>query len=800
MTTPPSRASLFLLLLASLHHSWITPVDAEGNARRQRRRRLAPNESIHRYLKQENDAGNMRPRFTLAAMKVKVDDDEHDESSDSSTENFYDIDVVQANQAITERTTYFTDEGGPYPIGNLGVKFLVQDRMHFGAEEDSTAHDTATTFALISVDEDSGEVNGIVKKLGDKAMNVQQFIGASAMATPADDFVPPKDFSCQVTGDEIDDYPRHIEHHQADHQTERFRIRNKRKGVFDRELEDLHHEHHHEHNHHDHTHDHNHNHIFSENDMDNLMDDISRTATHQHNHKNNNQQWHPHRRTATKGFPATPSHQVDLFIEIDQHFINTNGKNLTTAFRYVYTLVTAASTIYEAEVNTRLTVASIKVTDNYENYTNSRDALFHMKDTYGNSSGEWHYNEGHGIDLHHAILGKKMNGGVAFVGRVCSPEYGFGISPGMRGSFLSLDFATVWDVSVLSHEIGHSFGVLHTYDRRVEQGGFKPPVDRCYIRSGDSSSCPSDAKLEGSATIMSYCDSCPEAGASTLAYTFGGDFVGSNASNIDEWRNNPSLVGSFNYEPKRVPKQMYDHISSRTCTQPNFSCTEDSDCYDWLRCTADTCNKVTGQCERTVREDCCGNGVCEQNELPCGLEFCKETDQTCSEDCGPFNLETSECEKCNAKRGRGNGIMFDIENKLTSDIVVINSIDFRHTQTQSSEVIIYTTHDGYIHKATTPEDWVAANMSTIEIGGKKGGYATIVFKVPVAISARSIRSFYIASTGKLISGLHEDGQDYLAMDESVRIKYPARIVGHPFGGGSKGSWDGKINYSIYPSR
>ena len=63
---------------------------------------------------------------------------------------------------------------------------------------------------------------------------------------------------------------------------------------------------------------------------------------------------------------------------------------------------------------------------------------------------------------------------------------------------------------------------------------------------------------------MSYCHLCSN-GEANLLYTFGGDFVGggSDRSNLNDWQNNPNLVGNVSYEAKRVPKTMWDHVSSR---------------------------------------------------------------------------------------------------------------------------------------------------------------------------------------------------------------------------------------------
>ena len=77
------------------------------------------------------------------------------------------------------------------------------------------------------------------------------------------------------------------------------------------------------------------------------------------------------------------------------------------------TLVTASSTIYEAEVSTRLKVAHIAVTDHYDKYdsnTSSTVVLEEMKRLYANDA---HWQGNTTFDLHHAILGNQLRGGVS---------------------------------------------------------------------------------------------------------------------------------------------------------------------------------------------------------------------------------------------------------------------------------------------------------------------------------------------------------------------------------------------------
>ncbi len=62
---------------------------------------------------------------------------------------------------------------------------------------------------------------------------------------------------------------------------------------------------------------------------------------------------------------------------------------------------------------------------------------------YGRTS--WHYTSPSGIkpDIHHALLGKHLGGGMAYVGVICNPGVGFGVSGGISGAFVSMGNAAI---------------------------------------------------------------------------------------------------------------------------------------------------------------------------------------------------------------------------------------------------------------------------------------------------------------------------------------------------------------------
>ena len=79
-----------------------------------------------------------------------------------------------------------------------------------------------------------------------------------------------------------------------------------------------------------------------------------------------------------------------------------------------------------------------------------------MLDTYG-STGSFAVP---GTDLHYALLGRDLGGGMSTKGELCNPARAFGVSSGIAGTMANVMSGSMyWDVYVLAHELGHSFGV-----------------------------------------------------------------------------------------------------------------------------------------------------------------------------------------------------------------------------------------------------------------------------------------------------------------------------------------------------
>jgi len=193
-----------------------------------------------------------------------------------------------------------------------------------------------------------------------------------------------------------------------------------------------------------------------------------------------------------------------LALETDfQYFQKFNSSTLLT--NYVTALVAAVSDQYFIDVQTTLSIAYLGIhTTSNDGWTTQERANGTPNDLLSEFQIAWGASWPVQGDVAHFLSGAALGGGVAYVGALCNPLYGFGVGANLTGG---IDWSTwtgqaagfTWDFVVLAHELGHNFGSFHTQD-------YCPPLDRCYPAGGLACN-PVAVCSRG--TLMSYCHTCP---------------------------------------------------------------------------------------------------------------------------------------------------------------------------------------------------------------------------------------------------------------------------------------------------
>ena len=220
---------------------------------------------------------------------------------------------------------------------------------------------------------------------------------------------------------------------------------------------------------------------------------------------------------------ALAAHTARVAIESDHEFYALFN-NAATATTYIGNLIGYSSTIYTAELNTSLVVASVSL------WPTSSDPWTQTDTFCGLMEFGKYWNQNHTGDARtvaHFLSGKTNGGGIAWLSVLCRAPFpsgaaascpglgaetanwggGYGYTGNLAGNFNVSAPSVVWDILAVTHEIGHNFGSPHSHCYE-NIGGNPNPIDQCY--SGESgcysgtTSLPGPAGL-GSGTIMSYC-------------------------------------------------------------------------------------------------------------------------------------------------------------------------------------------------------------------------------------------------------------------------------------------------------
>ncbi|KAL7499780.1 hypothetical protein ACHAWT_007894 [Skeletonema menzelii] len=483
----------------------------------------------------------------------------------------------------------------------------------------------------------------------------------------------------------------------------------------------------------------------------------SRSLQHNHHHHQQHSQniIYEYANTRSLNSPTTTTwippkkykFHIPLYIEIDSTFVNRQG-GLNEAIEYVTFLTTAVNIILEQEIDTHLEVVHVEETHIYDNITSTQAALRAQRlRPRDNLAGSNYY----GVDgddkiiLVHALLGRHVGGGIAYIDTICDRKWSFGITSDIHGSFTNLGKEALLDMFMYAHELGHSLGSGHTYD------DYEPAVDTCgalCTLSDELKSDPVGLPLDHSATIMSYCNFCT-GGVDNIALTYGGLWDGNTPqSDIGHWMNHPDIagIGTVSVEPKRVSHTIWNALSDKAqeCVEPPFQsemlqgCNDSSDCNDNNICTIDMCSP-DGVC--VVSEtlgNCCGNGVCEQGEISAD----------CS-DCGPYTIKPSmPCEECHAL----DGFILDVGvSENANQAITLTSIALRHKEPTQfrSNVEVFVARSLKSGQATklTASLWQGVTTATVP---DSNGMMEIKFPSPITIDVAGKVELYIAASEELI--------------------------------------------------
>lgn len=269
--------------------------------------------------------------------------------------------------------------------------------------------------------------------------------------------------------------------------------------------------------------------------------------------------------------------EAEVAIETDYELWAGFATNQAT-LDYLASLAAAASAITERDVALRLRFSYIRIWSTPSDpwtATGSSDQLDEVQGYWTNPQNNMNAIAGP-RDLVHFVSGKQVEGGIAYLDAVCDQYFGFGVSQ-VDGHFDLSSPYEIWDVLVVTHELGHNIGSPHTHC-------YTPAVDRCY---NQEDSCYAGSVVPTRGTIMSYCH-----------------LLAGGLSNID------LEYGSV------VSSRIRATVDAASCLEPASS--SGGSCGNGALEAGEQCDdgNTTGGdgCGPTCRREVCGNAIVDPGE------------------------------------------------------------------------------------------------------------------------------------------------------------------------------------------
>ncbi|MFM8409674.1 MAG: M12 family metallo-peptidase, partial [Alphaproteobacteria bacterium] len=287
----------------------------------------------------------------------------------------------------------------------------------------------------------------------------------------------------------------------------------------------------------------------------------------------------------------SPTLSADVAIDTDQELLALFLGSTANATAYLADLAAAVAAVYLADTDISIRFSSIRLWETTDPWTsNTSGGLLDQLQAY------WTSNEGSvARDMVHLVSGRSpaAYGGMSYVNALCDKAYGYGFST-VFGSFDVLDPSATWDVIVVAHELGHTFGSVHTHC-------YVPPIDQCYSGEGAGCYVGPESVPPGGGTLMSYCDLLP-GGSSNINLTFGPQVSAVIRAGAEGNACITTPCGNGILDP------------GEDCDDGN---TVDGDCCS-ATCTFEPVGSPCDDGEQCTSGDACDSGVCAGTALPNG--------------------------------------------------------------------------------------------------------------------------------------------------------------------------------------
>ncbi|MBL0176512.1 MAG: T9SS type A sorting domain-containing protein [Ignavibacteria bacterium] len=183
--------------------------------------------------------------------------------------------------------------------------------------------------------------------------------------------------------------------------------------------------------------------------------------------------------------------RLNLALDCDQNFYQLCGSSVSAATNYAIALLGGVSDIYRRDAGIVWYISYLNVWTTTGPYPGpNADSLLTQVRRY------WLANHATVPRAVVQLLHGPGTGGIAWVDILCGNSYGYSMS-GVDGVYSFPPSGYIWDIDVVSHELGHNVGSPHTHNC-----WWSPAVDSCVNAEGGS--CYSTPNVVRG-TIMSYC-------------------------------------------------------------------------------------------------------------------------------------------------------------------------------------------------------------------------------------------------------------------------------------------------------